>query len=90
VEHPFHPLYGEVFEVISCSMTWGEERVMFEDHKGCTRTLPVSWTSLAAPDPFVATAQGRSAFRLVDLLQLARLVRELSEQLEVEGRDGVM
>jgi len=63
---------------------------MFEDRKGCTRTLPVSWTSLAAPDPFVAIAQGRSAFRLTDLLQLARLVRELGAQPERESRDGVM
>jgi hypothetical protein len=58
---------------------------MFEDRKGCTRTLPVSWTSLAAPDPFVVIAQGRSVFRMTDLLQLVRLVREVRQQLESES-----
>ena len=88
VEHPFHPMHGQVFELISCSIAWGEERVMFEDGRGCTRTLPVTWTSLAAPDPFVVMARGRSPFRLTDLMQLARLVQEVGQQQEWENKDA--
>jgi hypothetical protein len=36
---------------------------------------PAQWTSLAPPDPFVAVV--RSAFRVADLLELARLLERL-------------
>jgi hypothetical protein len=41
------------------------------------RFLPASWTSLAAPDPFVIAAAGRAHFRLMDLIRLEEQVREL-------------
>ena len=40
--------------------------------------MPASWTSLAALDPFVAVAAGRSLFRVADLLALARLCAQLA------------
>jgi Family of unknown function (DUF5372) len=53
---------------------WGEDRVFFVDDQGQTRWLPASWTSVQQPDPFVAMAAGRAAFRPQDLLELARLL----------------
>ena len=42
-------------------------------------SLPASWTSAAAGDPFVAISVGRSPFRVVDLLSLAELVARADE-----------
>ena len=39
--------------------------------------MPMSWTSLAPPDPFVETSAGRSPFRVRDLLALSDLVASL-------------
>ena len=78
VIHPFHPLFGQEFELISYSHSWGEERVSFHDQEGRLRSLPAIWTSVAAPDPFVVISAGRSLFRVKELLVLASLLRELS------------
>jgi len=42
-------------------------------------SLPVEWTDLAAQDPFVVVAAGRSPFRTQDLLELAALVQVLTQ-----------
>lgn len=78
ITHPFHPLNGRRFELVSYGHCWGEERVSFHNDEGHLCSIPVSWTSMATPDPFVAVAQGRSLFRIEDLLALVALVRELS------------
>jgi Family of unknown function (DUF5372) len=41
-------------------------------------SVPVSWTDLEGPDPFVVVSAGRSLFHPADLLALVGLVRELS------------
>ena len=55
--------------------SWAEDRVCFQHAPGRLRSLPVGWTSLAPPDPFVIQGDGRSWFRVVDLLELAHLVK---------------
>jgi len=40
----------------------------------------VGWTDAAEPDVFVIMAEGRSPFRVDDLVELARLVEQLPEQ----------
>jgi len=77
VTHPYHPLFEHTLEVVAQSKEYGEERVYYRDQNGRTRFLPVRWTSLAAPDPFVLTAAGRAYFRLEDLIRLAEQMREL-------------
>ena len=54
----------------------------YHDEAGILRALPLAWTSLAPVDPFVSLAAGRSAFRLLDLLELARLLTFLAGELE--------
>ncbi len=80
VTHPFHPLYGQVFELVTYHRNWGEDRVYYHDTAGTLCSLPAVWTSVAPVDPFVTVAAGRSTFRLLDLLELARLVTALSGQ----------
>jgi hypothetical protein len=61
---------------------WGEERVWFHDAKGQLISLPAVWTSVVVEDAFVAVSAGRAMFRVVELLELARLI----EGLETKGR----
>jgi len=75
VTHPFHPLHGHEFAVVTVRQNWGEERVYYHDESGRLCLIPVAWTSLAGVDPFVAAATGRALFRPEDLLRLSELVR---------------
>ena len=73
--HPFHPLYGREFQLITHSNNLGEDRVFFHDAGGRLRSMPSYWTSVAPPDPFVTVAIGRSFFRVQDLVALVTLLR---------------
>ena len=85
--HPYHPLSGQEFELVTYRHTWGEHRVYFHDQEGNLRSLPARWTSVLAPDPYVAIAAGRSYFRIEDLLDLAALLRTLREESERVGSE---
>ena len=56
--------------------------VHYTANDGVLRTIRRGFTSAAAVDPFARVAAGRSAFRVVDLLALARLLDSL------DGDDG--
>jgi hypothetical protein len=86
VTHPFHPWHGRQFEVFTVRQNWGEQRVMFFDEEQRLRSLPLAWTSLAPPDPFVVMAGGRAPFHLESLVRLAHLLRTLAAQTEAEER----
>jgi hypothetical protein len=77
VTHPFHPLFGREFELVTYRHTWGEDRVYYCDSAGELHALPARWTSLSPQDPFLAAAAGRSPFRLHDLRELADLVARM-------------
>ena len=77
VTHPFHPWVGREYVFVAERSTWGEDRVFFLDDDGTQRSLPSRWTSLAALDPFVVVAAGRSPFRVADLLDVAALLEGL-------------
>ena len=74
VTHPFHPLSGQIFQLVTVRHSWGEDRVYYHDAQGVLVSMPASWTDVVAPDPVVALSAGRSPFRLDDLLELTRLV----------------
>ena len=77
ITHPFHPLRGKRFELISCKYDTVPGRVFYYDDDGCLRPIPIAWTSLAKPDPFCVVSDGRALFRVEDLLELARLIRRI-------------
>ncbi len=54
-----------------------DERVMFRDDLDYLRHMPARWTDLAEPDPLLTLSNGRSAFRVVDLLASADLLSAL-------------
>ncbi|MHB8874618.1 MAG: DUF5372 family protein [Myxococcaceae bacterium] len=72
--HPFHPLFGREFELVTQKQAWGEDRVYFRDKSKRLHHVPLGWTSVAPADPFRAVANGRCRFRTEDLLRLADLV----------------
>jgi hypothetical protein len=64
---------------------WGEDRVTFEDASGALCSVPVNWTDLLPPEPYVSVGRGRSRFRLSDLRALAELVAALAAPRDSKG-----
>ncbi len=84
VTHPFHPLYGQQFEILNYRHNWGEYRVTFYETADHVRILPAAWTSLAPADPCVVFAAGRAAFRVADLLHLSHLIGRIEAERKEE------
>ena len=77
IRHPFHPLCGQTFLLLSQRVAWGEERVFFSDtHTHQIRSLPLAWTDLALPDPFLVVAEGKAVLRFSDVQELTQFLRE--------------
>ncbi|GCE07811.1 DUF5372 family protein [Dictyobacter aurantiacus] len=77
ITHPFHPLCGQSFPLLTHRVAWGEERVFFSHPQTQEmRSLPLAWTSLALPDPFLLVANGNAVLRLKDLQRLVQLLRQ--------------
>jgi hypothetical protein len=70
-------LFNREFELVNSTNCWGERRVYFYDDNGKLSSLPASWTSAAAPDPFVTLSAGRSFLHVKDLLNLSTLIQDL-------------
>lgn len=79
VTHEFHPLRGREFEAVDVRYAGHRRRVYYVAACGTTHSIPLDWTDLAAADPFVELAAGRSAFRVADLLEVADRLRKLPE-----------
>ncbi|WP_201394545.1 DUF5372 family protein [Ktedonobacter sp. SOSP1-85] len=78
ITHPFHPLCGHSFPLLSQSRAWGEERVFFADPQTYQiRSLPLAWTSLAPPDPFLVVAAGKTVLRFEDIGPLNQMLNVL-------------
>lgn len=77
VTHPFHPLHGREFVLLTSIRQWNKDRVYFQDDQGRTLSMRTQWTSVFSPSPLVMLGAGRSAFRADDLLELARILRGL-------------
>jgi hypothetical protein len=53
---------------------------MYFDARGRLSSMLISWTSLAAVDPFAQASAGRSWWRPDDLLHLAALIAEVQHR----------
>jgi Family of unknown function (DUF5372) len=74
VTHPFHPLRGREFTLVTYRGGWDGYRVFFHGDAGQLVSMPAQWTSLLPVDPFVSISAGRSPFRVRDLLELSQLI----------------
>jgi len=66
---------------VTVRQNWGEDRAYCHDEQGQLVGVPARWTDGVPPDPVVVISAGRSAFRLQDLLELARLVATLEQEV---------
>ncbi|MCP4002551.1 MAG: hypothetical protein GY725_00005 [bacterium] len=55
---------------------WGEDRVFYLDEGEGLRSIPARWTSMCGDDPLVVISDGRSMYRVGDLLELVKLARK--------------
>ncbi len=78
--HPFHPLFGREFSVVTFRSGLGAHRVYFHDDEGRLRFLPAEWTSLLPPDPFLEFSRGRAFFDVAGLLELAHFLGQIREE----------
>ncbi len=63
--------------MLSYTHAWGQRRVFYQEvGSERTRSLPAAWTDVVGVDPFVVLAEGRSYFRVQELLLLVSLVRQ--------------
>ena len=45
-------------------------------------SLPIGWTELASPEPYLTIGEGRSRFRVGDLLELAEQLKDRTDPEE--------
>ena len=65
-------------------LNWGAEVLYYHDQQGQLVPIPARWTDRIAEDPVVAISAGRSPFRLEDLLDLARLLEAIGQEISHE------
>jgi hypothetical protein len=78
VIHPFHPLQGQRFAVVSCAKAWGEDRIYYINSEEQIDNIPTEWTDFNPPDPFVALSAGRACLRVAELVEMLRLIKGIS------------
>lgn len=75
--HPFHPLRGQQLVCVGERHNRYGMTLLLETDDGSVCSVPPQWTDLVAPDPEIVMGERRALFRVVDLLELARLVNRL-------------
>jgi hypothetical protein len=82
ITHPFHPLSGRSYVLITHKLNWGEDRVSFKDEKGHYHSIPAYWTDVVLSDPYERPGDPDSYFRLNDLLEIRQIVQKLKTKEE--------
>src|ERR1017187_10113645 len=62
IAHPFHPLRGTEYELVTRKLTWGEDRVFYYDLAGALKSFLTNVTDLLPEDAFESLSARRSAF----------------------------
>ena len=70
-------MFGRHFGLVSSRWNWQQEWIYFHDDDGRLASVPIDWTSLSSPDPFLVLSNGRARFRPDDLVRLADLIEGL-------------
>jgi hypothetical protein len=80
VTHPFHPLFGRLLPCVGKRHNRYGKRLLLQDDVATVWSVPPQWTDLMGPDPEVVIGRGRALLRAVDLMELACLVKRLSNR----------
>ncbi len=79
ITHPFHPLSGQRLPCVGKRYNRHGERLLLQDDGGAVWSVAPQWTDLVGLDPEVVMGSGRALFRVAELVELACLVRRLSD-----------
>jgi len=77
IAHPFHPKTGQSFRCVGERYNRYGKRLLLQGDEQTVCSVPRQWTDLAVADPEIVLGGGRALFRLVDLVELDRLVSRL-------------
>jgi len=80
VTHPFHPLFGRQLPCVGKRYNRYGERLLLQADSAAVWSVPPQWTDLVGLDPEVVMGHGRALMRAVDLMELAGLVKRLSDR----------
>jgi hypothetical protein len=80
ITHPFYPLSGQQLTCVGERYTRYGRRLLLHVDEATVCAVPPQWTDRVAPDPEIVIGERRTLFRVADLLDLARLVEQLSER----------
>jgi len=58
----------------------GDDRAVYEHPDGSIRSISVKWTDMLPPDSYEKIGQGRSRFRVEDLVELVDMVAQLEKK----------
>lgn len=82
VIHPFHPLYGQTFSLVTFRQNWAEDKVYYHDDQERLKSLPSSYTDILPADPFIVLSGKESLFHPQHMLALLRLMESLQQRGE--------
>lgn len=80
ITHPFHPFRGRQLVCVGERYTRYGATLLLQIDDRWVCAVPPQWTDVVAPDPEIVMGEQRALFRVVDLLELARLVDQLSRR----------
>jgi len=84
--HPFHPLFGRQLPCVGKRYNRYGERLLLQGDGATVWSVPPQWTDLVSPDPEIVMGHGRALLRSVDLMELASLVKRLSDSAALRSR----
>lgn len=79
ITHPFHPFAGAQLVCVGERYNRYGKRLLLRVDDETICSVPLEWTDLAAPDPEIVLGGSQALFRVIDLLELDRLVVRLSQ-----------
>jgi len=85
VIHPFHPLYGQKFSLVTFRQNWAVDKVYYHDDQGQLKSLPSSYTDILPTDPFIVLSGQKSIFHPQHILALLRIMESLQQHREEQN-----
>jgi Family of unknown function (DUF5372) len=86
ITHPFHPLSGKQLVCVGERCNPYGRRLLLQVNDVTVCSVPLQWTDLVAPDPEIVIGEHHALFRVADLLELARLLDQISGKGRLQAR----
>ncbi len=79
ITHPFHPLKDKEFNVVDIREYWSKKYVIFTLNDSNSKAIPIEWTDLEPEDLFQKISNGKSLFKISDLLELYNIIQAIKK-----------